>query len=72
MITFKDFKEDIVLIQRPKHIRFGQHVFIYLNSVNPQLATDITGTDRDMFNQTYVTNEQFEYLEKHWEDYNND
>ena len=72
MITFNEFKINTDKSFCPDGWRYGQFVFNTLYGINMNLANNIRATDRDMYYQTYVTNGQFEYLERHWEDFNND
>lgn len=67
-MTFSQFFGDFlaVSVNRPPHIRLGQHFYNYLRFVRPDLSDGIVGTPLDPFYKEDVPAATLDFVEQNW------
>lgn len=66
-MTFEEFVLSVADVERPSHIRVGQHAFNMLFDVKPKLAEKIRGTDYDPFYFDTKLDKFWEFVGENWD-----
>ena len=61
MKTFTDILLEFMQSKKPEELRLGQHAFNFIHDIEPDIANEIRGTDKDCF---YSNNKMSEFLEE--------
>jgi len=70
MTIHKFYFDAVVIMNKNKHLRYGQVLFNHLADVRPDLSEKIRGTDIDPFYLSSPRDERFDafatFIEKNW------
>lgn len=61
MKTFNQILLDFMQSKKPDELRLGQHAFNFIHDIEPDIANEIRGTDKDCF---YSNDKMSEFLEE--------
>lgn len=61
MKTFNQILLDFMQSKKPDELRLGQHAFNFIHNIEPDIANEIRGTDKDCF---YSNDKMSEFLEE--------
>ena len=61
MKTFNQILLDFMQSKKPDKLRLGQHAFNFIHDIEPDIANEIRGTDKDCF---YSNDKMSEFLEE--------